>query len=258
MEPSSNRLARHPDRAEQCDKHGPFTSRHICTTIWSKCPICSAEMKAAEDADAEVRAKREQARRTERMLGRAAIPERFVGRSFDNFKADTDGQRRALTIARDFSQRLTSDSLRGEGLIMSGLPGTGKSHLAAAILQAAFPRDVLYATALDVVRMVRETWRKDSEQSERQVLRKLGDLDLLVIDEIGVQYGTEGEQTILFDVLDLRYRDMRPVILLTNQNSEGLKTYLGERTFDRLRETCRWVPFEWESYRPKARKESAA
>ena len=67
--------------------------------------------------------------------------------------------------------------------------------------------------------------------------------------------GTDGEQTILFDVLDARYRDMRPTIMLTNQGAEGLRGYLGDRTFDRVRETSKFVAFDWESYRPMARDE---
>ncbi|MDP0953484.1 hypothetical protein Q6283_29845, partial [Klebsiella pneumoniae] len=74
---------------------------------------------------------------------------------------------------------------------------------------------------------------------------------------VGVQYGTDGEQTILFDILDRRYRDMQPTIILTNQDVKGLQEYIGERTFDRLREVSRLVTFDWESYRPVARKESA-
>jgi DNA replication protein DnaC len=50
---------------------------------------------------------------------------------------------------------------------------------------------------------------------------------------------------------------MRPTILLTNQDKAGLKTFIGERAFDRLTETSRWIPFDWASYRLQARKEAA-
>ena len=86
-------------------------------------------------------------------------------------------------------------------------PGNGKTHLAAAILQAVLTPEVRYTTALDLVRAVRDTWRRDSDRSELQLLSYLERLDLLVIDEIGMQYGTDGEQTILFDVLDRRLAD---------------------------------------------------
>ena len=42
------------------------------------------------------------------------------------------------------------------------------------------------------------------------------------------------------------------------KDAGGIKAYLGERTFDRVRETSRLVSFDWESYRPQARKESQA
>jgi len=191
------------------------------------------------------------------LLGEACIPERFKGRNFDNFVASTDEQKNALKICRDYTQSFADHYKRGTGLIMSGLPGTGKSHLAAAILQGIMPeRCGIYVTCMGIIRSVRGTWRKDSEHSEIEVLRTYGTAPLLVIDEIGVQYGTDGEQTILFDVLDRRYRDLMPTILLTNQAKDGFKQFIGDRSFDRLIETSRWVPFAWPSYRATARKES--
>lgn len=246
---------RQPDRDGHCPEHGAFVSRNIFAKVWSKCPACSAAEAAAAQAEASERAARAADERHRDAIAQARIPARFVGRTFANFVADSDAKTHALTVARDFSERFEHHAKRGTWLVFSGLPGTGKSHLAAAILQASITRHVRYMTCMDLIRTVRETWRRDSEKSESQVLAYLAGLDLLAIDEVGMQYGTDGEQTILFDVLDRRYRDMKPTILLTNQNKEGLKTFLGERTHDRLREVGRWVAFEWESYRPQSRRD---
>lgn len=243
-------------REASCPEHGPFLSKNMFRNIWSRCPSCSelrdAEIRA-EQALAE-RERREQHHRT--MLADARIPTRFIGSTFDTFMADTPAKRHALTTARDFADNFAAHSKRGGVLIFAGQIGTGKSHLAGAILQAILTPDVRYITCMDLIRLVRETWRKDSEKSESQVLRYLESLDLLVIDEVGMQYGTEGEQTILFDVLDRRYREVKPMVLLTNQDRDGFKTFVGDRIFDRLVETSRWVPFEWASYRGTARKSS--
>jgi DNA replication protein DnaC len=110
---------------------------------------------------------------------------------------------------------------------------------------------MLYTSAIDAVRMIRNTWRRDSPRTETEVLDMLASVHLLVLDEVGVQYGTDAEQVSLFDIIDKRYRDMMPTILLTNQNKAGMKAFLGDRSFDRLREGGQWVTFDWESHRGK-------
>jgi DNA replication protein DnaC len=112
-----------------------------------------------------------------------------------------------------------------------------------------------YMTCMELIQILRSTWRKDSEVSELRMLDRFAKIPLLVIDEVGVQYGTDSEQNHLFDVLDRRYREMMPTILLTNQDKDGFKTFVGERVYDRMTECARWVSFTWQSYRPQARKE---
>lgn len=235
-----------------CPTHGEFTSTLLPAygdrVVWSGCPTCQ-DQREQERVDAAVHA---EAERREAMMEEAAIPRRFVSRTFDNFLADTDGKKHALAMAQAYVVNFEQHLEQGSGLVFSGMPGTGKSHLAAAILKGIMPKYVgRYTTAMGVIRAIRATWRRDSERSESEVLYRIASLPLLVIDELGVQYGTEGEQTVLFDVLDRRYRDMAPTILLTNQDTKGLREFIGDRSFDRLREICRWVPFEWASHRPE-------
>lgn len=250
-------LAPQPPRQVDCPEHGTYESRRFFANVWSRCPQCEAAKSAQRAAEEAAEA----ARRLELVhrgrLDEARIPARFIGRTFDNYVADAPEKVRALTAVRDYAEQFEEHARRGTGLILAGTPGTGKSHLCAALLQTMLQRSVRYVTCLDMIRAVRDTWRRDSEQSERDVLRYFSGLDLLIIDEIGVQYGTDGEQTIIFEVLDRRYRDMRPTILITNQDKAGLVQFVGERTFDRLIETSRWIAFDWESYRPTARKAAA-
>ena len=246
------------ERVGICAKHGDYQSTGLRwragREIWSQCPACEAERRVAEEEERQVRAAAIRAAERERRIGSAGIPARFHGRTFDNFIADTQAKRHALTTARDFAEGFRDDK-RGAGMIFAGLPGTGKTHLAAAVMQRLIDRhSVQYLTCLGLVRAVRDTWRRDSERSERELVRLLGEeIDLLVLDEIGATYGTEGEQTILFDVLDKRYSGMKSTLLLTNQDKAGFKSFVGDRVFDRLVETSRWVPFDWPSFRASAR-----
>ena len=255
-----------------CEKHGTYTSTgvrynlgRLQKEVWTPCPDCE-ELRLAAERQAEAERVATAARqRLEAMLHEAAIPARFAGRTLASYTAETQEQQRALKVATDFATNFDERLRRGESLILLGAPGTGKSHLAAAILQAIMPRHCgLYQTCAGLIRAVRNTWRKDAERSEGQVLAMLAEVPLLVVDEVGVQYGTDSEQNILFEVLDRRYRDMMPTILLANlklkrekaEDPAGLREVLGERVYDRLTETARIVTFEGESYRLRARKEA--
>lgn len=245
------------ERQAVCTVHGPHTERgaQLLTTSpvrWLGCSQCNKAVELAEKAEA--RRKEEEARqaRIEARLQRAGIPRAFRDRTLDNYLAETDEQRYALGVARDFSANFwTKCHPRGEWLVFAGERGTGKSHLAIATAAAAMARGTaMYIRAADMIRRVRATWRKDSTESETQVLEMFGrDLDLLIVDEIGVQRGTEDEQNTMFDILDMRYAEGRPTILLTNLNGAAFSEFIGPRLMDRLRERAVFVPFKWKSYR---------
>lgn len=245
-----------------CDAHGLFESRGRRLLIgrgrdvWTVCPRCAEdEAITAERTKAEQMAAARQ-QKLESMLRQTAVPARFIGRSLENWSVTNDGQAHALKVCREYVANFDSHHANGTSLVFSGAAGTGKSHLAAAILQAILPHHVgVYLTFMGMIRLIRETWHPESTRRESEVIAELGSLPLLVLDEIGVQYGTEAEHTLLFEVMDRRYRDQKPSILLTNQNKDGFRRFVGDRVYDRMTECARWVNFDWASYRTQARKE---
>lgn len=259
------------DKTIACADHGEYVStgmrymgRH---EVWTPCPDCE-ERRLADERKAKAEKEAAAARaRLEAQLEEAAIPPRFVGRTFENYRDETPEQKRALAVCKEFADNFAEHFRKGDSLILLGAPGTGKSHLASAILQALLPDHVgLYITCASIIRGVRATWRPNSERTEGQVMAAFCSVPLLVIDEVGVQYGTDSEQNILFDLMDRRYREMQPTLLLANlklkrekpEDPAGLREVLGERVYDRLTETARIVTFEGESFRARARKEHAA
>ena len=60
---------------------------------------------------------------------------------------------------------------------------------------------------------IKDTFRPKSPVTKNELLSRLRAVDLPVIDEIGVQFGTDTERMILFEVLDSRYEDMMPTIV---------------------------------------------
>jgi DNA replication protein DnaC len=243
-------------RQQHCALHGDYESRAVTlgdTVLhWPGCVQCAAAAQAERAAAQAVADAVARQHRLEARLQQTGIPLRYRNKTFASFVADTDGKAVARAGAMAFAADFSRHRRDGSVLVLSGKPGTGKSHLAIAIGQQVMQRGtVLYTSAIDAVRMIRDTWRRDAERSESQVLRMLAAIDLLILDEVGVQYGTDAEQITLFDIIDKRYRDLMPTILLTNLGTADMKAFLGERSFDRLREGGVWLKFDWESQRGK-------
>ncbi len=254
----SNRINMTTDtRAASCESHGDYTSTAFKLgdriLHWSACPLCAASAKTEREQATAQRDAEERQKRLESRLNKTGIPMRYRSKDFGTFIADSDEKEKALVVAMEFANNFAKHRATGSTLLFLGLPGTGKSHLAISIAKhVMLTQTVLYTSAIDAVRMIRDTWSRTSTQTESQILSLLASIDLLILDEVGVQYGTEAEQITLFDIIDKRYRDLMPTILLTNQNSKGLREFLGDRSYDRLKENGTSVLFKWSSHRGTA------
>jgi len=233
-----------------CDKHGPYEANHKFGRHWTGCPACQRERDEEAQRRQEECARQELAIRKRQLLDESGIQGRFLEATFDAFKASMKEQRRILQACREFATTFNRE--QGGGLWLIGPPGTGKTHLGCAIVSAVIEQHAVgarIASARDIVRELRSTWSRDSEESEQSVIEAYGCVSLLVLDEAGAGFGTEAEQVQLLDVLDLRYTLKRPTIVLTNLNAPMLRTALGDRSFDRLREGANVLVCNWASHR---------
>jgi DNA replication protein DnaC len=239
-------------RKATCETHGEFDSRNVFGSVWTKCPACSAiENENAKRAEMEREAAEKQ-RQWERRLGESGIPVRFMDRTLEKFEAKNEGQKSAHAFATEYAEKFSEILKTGRSAIFCGKPGTGKTHLSVGIGLSVMKRGgiVLFTTVQRMMRRIKDAWRKDSDESESDVVSLFSSPDLMIIDEIGVQFGSDFERNAMFDVLNERYENRLPTLLLSNLSPSEVKVFLGERVFDRLREdggAC--VPFNWDSHR---------
>ncbi|EDD6845208.1 DNA replication protein DnaC, partial [Salmonella enterica subsp. enterica serovar Tennessee] len=159
-----------------------------------------------------------------------------------------DGQRHALSQAKSIAGELDTGCTN---FVFSGNPGTGKNHLAAAIGNRLMNagRSVIVITVADVMSALHASY--DDGKSGEKFLRELCGVDLLVLDEVGVQRETRNEQVTLNQIIDRRTASLRSVGMLTNLNHDALSKLAGQRVMDRMTMNGgRWVNFDWGSWRP--------
>ncbi|MFV3286924.1 ATP-binding protein, partial [Pseudomonas sp. NY15356] len=156
---------------------------------------------------------------------------------------------------RDYAARFPEHYRAGRSLLLTGNVGCGKTHLGSSIVRTvvADGASALIIPAGDIVSIARGSMVPGSGYTDRDVVVHLGGLDLLVIDEVGCQKGSEYELGLLHNIIDRRYQAVLPTVLISNLGPDQLKAYIGERALDRLRQNGgRVVGFTWSSMRAAA------
>jgi DNA replication protein DnaC len=193
--------------------------------------------------------------RTERDAGQACIPRRFVGLSFDDYQCDGPEQERAFQTCRNFAKNIATVLEKGSNLILHGRPGTGKTHLACAIIKRLWETGYrgIYTTHEALRSHLRASYDPEATQRESAALQAFLGPDLLVIDEIEKAKGNPDTiRKDLHRLIDDRYADLKPTLVVSNMTAPALRLYLGTALWDRLTGrdhlSC-LVKMDWESYR---------
>lgn len=243
-----------------CEDHGPFSQK--INVIFGKefktgCPECSRIRKEEEEARTQAHDAMEERMRMAAKLGSALIPKRFTGKTFDGYVATTAEQKEALRICRKYADVFPEIFETGRCLLLLGKPGTGKTHLAVSIanqIMSTSSATAVYRTVGAVLQSIRATFDRSGDQSEAQILSSLIGPSLLVLDEIGAskEKPSDFELSTLFSIINGRYEQQRPTIIVSNLKADELPGALGDRCVDRLREGGGIaVKFDWESQRGK-------
>ena len=157
-----------------------------------------------------------------------------------NFKNDDEKDKYLSNIAIRYVANFDLMKEQSKGLLIFGNSGSGKSYMAACIVNALIDMGVA-CTMTNFSRIANELWKTDDKQG---VYYKLNDNDLLVIDDFTVERQSDYMNEIVFNVIDERYRCGLPLIVTTNLQADSLVPngdITHDRIISRLSEMCVFV-----------------
>ena len=194
------------------------------------------------------------------MIIGSEIGKRFKGVSLDTSDAD-DSNKAAMKYAKMVVTKEIG------GLILQGPVGSGKSHIALAILQDvekdsapklrevdgldAYLRGTVnaYWKAPDLADAVKAAV---SDKSSRRPAKDAKEADLLVIDDLGTEYEKPGSDFIycaLQSIFDYRWENELPIVITTNLEPTALAKRYGDRVLSRWRGSCKMLALKGEDRR---------
>ena len=239
-----------------CAKHGEYTFKYTdCyggkAIRSSSCMECESERNHFIDSEV-VRIEGERKKeKLENEILNSGVSRRNLHKTFDTYIASTPEQAKAKAIYKCFADSVCNDAI-AKSLIVCGSVGTGKTHLASSVINQVVnnKKRCELIKIIDLIRGFKSTWSKDNDSTEEDFLNYYTKIPALIIDEVGVQFGSDTEKMVIFDIIDGRYNNMLPTALISNLALPDVKELIGERAVDRMREDGGVVvAMSWESHR---------
>lgn len=174
----------------------------------------------------------------QRKLSNAQLPKEFKDATINSFSIDIyskqESKERAATakrIATNFVKKFDLLQEQGKGLyLFSPTKGSGKTRLAASLLNAVLKVHdseerrirAYYSSTADLLAEIKKTFDKDSDIKTSEIIDSVKNVDLLVLDDIGVEKVGDWVEETFTRILDYRLQNLKVTIFTSNLEIDSL------------------------------------
>ena len=177
----------------------------------------------------------------------------FTDPTIRDWTFENDNGRNPQTeLARRYVEHREDMRTDNIGCLFWGGVGTGKSYLAGCIANALMEKEIpVHMTNFALILNDLAA----SFEGHNEYISRLCRYPLLILDDFGMERGTEYGLEQVFNVIDSRYRSGKPLIVTTNLTLDDLRNpedTAHSRIYDRLLSMCVPVRFTSDNFRQEA------
>jgi DNA replication protein DnaC len=154
---------------------------------------------------------------------------------------------------------LAEKELSHKGFYLHGTTGSGKTHIACAILNELILKRGIEGryckVSRDFMEAIKATYAgKDKfwgevDSTSKVIEEQFQKVPVLVLDDLGVQKDSDWAYEKLYDLIDSRYENRRLTIITSNKPLNSWKGVFQNRIYSRLYEMTQELFFEAVDYR---------
>ena len=190
------------------------------------------------------------------------IPTKYRFRRLNEFKTDHNDIEieNSLLMALDYSRHFIEESKKAkdefvQGLFFYGEPGSGKTLLTCLVLNECIIQHQIPCLYLKITRdfftRLKASYNLESETYGQgdDLFKKISDVEILAIDDFGVQKDSPWEQRTLYDLIDTRYEFEKLTIITSNLDPKEIEPLFNGRIHSRLKEMVQFKEIIAPDYR---------
>lgn len=203
--------------------------------------------------------------RSRRLEEQSKIPPLYRNASLDNFVLPRDNPiahrdlKDVLLLASRYAREFPTE--KTPGLMLMGEPGSGKTHLAVAVLRSLMNKgfEGLFFDYQNLLDRIRASYNDAAGAADKEAYRVALEADVLLLDDLGAHRVTDWVEDTVTSIITYRCNNRKPTLVTTNLMDakpgnlsdpprggkldfrETLQDRIGSRAYSRLFEMCRVV-----------------
>lgn len=179
----------------------------------------------------------------------------------------------AKASKEDFPKKIWTKVTESHSSFLSGKPGTGKTHLAAAIIRNVYEESIpkpyfcletyrwrykkirlpSFVTIPSLLLRMRSSFDDANKENEQSIIDEYTEDRLIIFDDFGAEKMSEWSLQVLYIIVDHRYTRMLPTVITSNLTIDDIGGKISDRIASRIAGMCNIINLVGEDRRLRKR-----